>query len=182
MIRSALSAASRRRPGCTSWHTEPGTISRRVGRGRSRPDAGRHHRARERRHRDRPPRGSLQACADGRRDAGFPEPAARSSHAARPQFLGRSLYGAGSPRPGCVIARLLGGSGYWPYGVERLVATCRDQAIPLALLPGDDKPDAELARLSTMPPESAVAGACGATSPRAARPMPRIFCAMPRAC
>jgi cobaltochelatase CobN len=51
-----------------------------------------------------------------------------------------------------VIARLLGGSGYWPYGIERLVATCRDHAIPLALLPGDDKPDAELARLSTMPP------------------------------
>jgi cobaltochelatase CobN len=50
-----------------------------------------------------------------------------------------------------VIARLLGGSGYWPYGVERLVATCCERDIPLALLPGDDKPDAELARLSTVP-------------------------------
>src|SRR5438034_3734808 len=50
-----------------------------------------------------------------------------------------------------VIARLLGGNAYWPYGVERLVETCRERAIPLALLPGDDKPDPELARLSTVP-------------------------------
>src|SRR5438874_1241454 len=50
-----------------------------------------------------------------------------------------------------VIARLLGGSGYWPYGVEQLSAACREYGIPLALLPGDDKPDSELARLSTLP-------------------------------
>jgi len=50
-----------------------------------------------------------------------------------------------------VIARLLGGGGYWPYGVERLAETCRDNGVPLALLPGDDKPDPELARLSTLP-------------------------------
>ena len=50
--------------------------------------------------------------------------------------------------------RLLGGSGYWPYGVERLVETCRANGIPLALLPGDDQPDAELAELSTVPPEA----------------------------
>jgi cobaltochelatase CobN len=50
-----------------------------------------------------------------------------------------------------VIARLLGGSAYWPYGVERLVETCRTHGIPLALLPGDDRPDAELVDLSTMP-------------------------------
>ena len=29
-----------------------------------------------------------------------------------------------------VVARLLGGSGYWPYGVERLAETCRDHAHP----------------------------------------------------
>src|SRR6185437_781313 len=50
-----------------------------------------------------------------------------------------------------VIARLLGGSGYWPYGVERVAETCRRNGIPLALLPGYDKPDPELARLSTVP-------------------------------
>jgi cobaltochelatase CobN len=53
-----------------------------------------------------------------------------------------------------VIARLLGGSGYWPYGVERLVATCGTHGIPLALLPGDDQPDSELSRLSTLTPEA----------------------------
>jgi cobaltochelatase CobN len=53
-----------------------------------------------------------------------------------------------------VIARLLGGSAYWPYGVERLVETCRDNGIPLALLPGDDKPDPELMSLSTVLRES----------------------------
>src|SRR5215468_3595974 len=52
-----------------------------------------------------------------------------------------------------VIARLLGGSAYWPYGVERLVETCRAHGIPLALLPGDDKPDPELTRLSTLEAE-----------------------------
>src|ERR1700719_1688286 len=50
-----------------------------------------------------------------------------------------------------VVARLLGGNGYWPYGVERLAETCREHSIPLALLPGDDKPDAELAQQSTVP-------------------------------
>jgi len=50
-----------------------------------------------------------------------------------------------------VVVRLLGGTGYWPYGVEQLVAACRDGGIPLALLPGDDQPDAELDRLSSLP-------------------------------
>ncbi|MBV9863692.1 MAG: cobaltochelatase subunit CobN [Alphaproteobacteria bacterium] len=53
-----------------------------------------------------------------------------------------------------VVARLLGGSGYWSYGVERLVETCRGANIPLALLPGDDKPDRELVGLSTAPAEA----------------------------
>ncbi|WP_282610406.1 cobaltochelatase subunit CobN [Pelagibius sp. Alg239-R121] len=49
-----------------------------------------------------------------------------------------------------VIVRLLGGVGYWPYGVEQLRATCAERGIPLALLPGDDQPDAELADHSTL--------------------------------
>ncbi|HEY1432084.1 MAG TPA: cobaltochelatase subunit CobN, partial [Stellaceae bacterium] len=52
-----------------------------------------------------------------------------------------------------VIARLLGGSAYWPYGVERLVETCRANGTPLALVPGDDKFDPELAQLSTLEPQ-----------------------------
>src|ERR1700730_8616835 len=39
-----------------------------------------------------------------------------------------------------VVTRLLGGSAYWPYGVERVAETCREDASPLALLPGDGKP------------------------------------------
>ncbi|MEA2757345.1 MAG: cobaltochelatase CobN, partial [Aliidongia sp.] len=44
-----------------------------------------------------------------------------------------------------VIVRLLGGVSYWPYGVERLTQICRQRRIPIAFLPGDDKPDPVLA-------------------------------------
>ncbi|HUZ72915.1 MAG TPA: cobaltochelatase subunit CobN [Stellaceae bacterium] len=50
-----------------------------------------------------------------------------------------------------VVARVLGGQGYWPYGVERLAALARERGSLLALLPGDDQPDAALAALSTVP-------------------------------
>ena len=53
-----------------------------------------------------------------------------------------------------VIVRLLGGRGYWPYGVEELASTARRQNVALAFLPGDDQPDAELVALSTLVPEA----------------------------
>ena len=53
-----------------------------------------------------------------------------------------------------VIVRALGGESYWPYGVERLSQLCSDKNIGLALLPGDDKPDIELARGATLPAEA----------------------------
>ncbi|MBT6430563.1 MAG: cobaltochelatase subunit CobN, partial [Rhodospirillaceae bacterium] len=53
-----------------------------------------------------------------------------------------------------VIIRLLGGVNYWPYGVEQVVDCCRREGIPLAIVPGDDQPDAELHGLSTLPAES----------------------------
>ena len=49
-----------------------------------------------------------------------------------------------------VVLRLLGGVGYWPYGVEQLGTLCRDQGIHLAILPGDDQPDPELTGASTL--------------------------------
>ena len=52
-----------------------------------------------------------------------------------------------------VVARLLGGSGYWSYGLERLAETCHAHGIPLALVPGDDRPDPELEQLSTLAPD-----------------------------
>ena len=53
-----------------------------------------------------------------------------------------------------VIIRLLGGVNYWPYGVEQVVHCCRGAGILLAIIPGDDQPDAELPALSTLPVES----------------------------
>ncbi|PHQ68538.1 MAG: cobaltochelatase subunit CobN, partial [Sneathiella sp.] len=49
-----------------------------------------------------------------------------------------------------VVLRLLGGVSYWPYGVEQLVECCRRKNILLAILPGDDQPDEELAALNTV--------------------------------
>ncbi|MBI3499603.1 MAG: cobaltochelatase subunit CobN [Proteobacteria bacterium] len=54
-----------------------------------------------------------------------------------------------------VVVRLLGGRGYWPYGVERIAAICRQRGIKLALLPGDDRADPDLAELSTLPLDAA---------------------------
>ena len=50
-----------------------------------------------------------------------------------------------------VIVRLLGGRGYWEYGVEQITALCRRRNIALAWLPGDDQPDADLTGHATLP-------------------------------
>lgn len=49
-----------------------------------------------------------------------------------------------------IIVRILGGRGYWDYGIEQLVDLARRNDVPLVLLPGDDQPDAELLSLSTI--------------------------------
>jgi cobaltochelatase CobN len=49
-----------------------------------------------------------------------------------------------------VIARCLGGAGYWKYGLEQYAAHLHDAGVPFAALPGDDKPDPELRTLSTV--------------------------------
>ena len=49
-----------------------------------------------------------------------------------------------------VIARILGGAGYWKYGLTQYAARLREAGIPFAALPGDDKPDPELRELSTV--------------------------------
>ena len=49
-----------------------------------------------------------------------------------------------------VVIRILGGYGYWPYGVEQIAEVCRKRGIQLAVLPGDDQPDPELATYSTV--------------------------------
>ncbi|MEH6546582.1 MAG: cobaltochelatase subunit CobN, partial [Sneathiella sp.] len=54
-----------------------------------------------------------------------------------------------------VILRLLGGISYWSYGVEKITECCRENKILLAVLPGDDQPDEELAALNTVSREVA---------------------------
>ncbi len=49
-----------------------------------------------------------------------------------------------------VVARVLGGRGYWSYGLEQYAARLHEAGVPFAALPGDDKPDAELRALSTV--------------------------------
>ncbi|THG79282.1 cobaltochelatase subunit CobN, partial [Pseudomonas sp. A-1] len=48
-----------------------------------------------------------------------------------------------------ILLSLHGGVGYWRYGIERLVELGEASAI-LILVPGDDRPDPELTRLSTV--------------------------------
>ena len=54
-----------------------------------------------------------------------------------------------------VILRLIGGERYWPYGVEQLAAITAAHHIQFACLSGDDQPDSELSRRSTIDDEAA---------------------------
>ncbi len=49
-----------------------------------------------------------------------------------------------------VVVRALGGESYWPYGLEALHAASVNHGFKLAVLPGDDKADAGLARFCTL--------------------------------
>ena len=99
---------------------------------------------------------ALLAAAQARRRTA--DPAAPSLRLAPVMRLGHNLsvdlYVETLAKARLVVARLLGGSAYWPYGVERLVETCRARGIPLALLAGDDKPDAELVERSNLSPDA----------------------------
>ncbi len=53
-----------------------------------------------------------------------------------------------------VVVRILGGYGYWSYGIEQIAEVCRKCGIALAVLPGDDQPDPELAAFSTLDAEA----------------------------
>jgi cobaltochelatase CobN len=79
-----------------------------------------------------------------------------------------------------VIARLLGGLGYWRYGAEQYAARLHAAGIPLALLPGDDKEDAELRRLSTVP--TPITTRSGPISSKAAPRTPPISSPTPATC
>ncbi len=50
-----------------------------------------------------------------------------------------------------VVLRLLGGSGYWPYGLDSLRRHCLAHRIPFACLPGDAQWDGNFAARGTLP-------------------------------
>ena len=50
-----------------------------------------------------------------------------------------------------VVVRMLGGASYWPYGIEQIASVCRRRGIAFAAIPGDDQPDPDLIRYSTLP-------------------------------
>lgn len=52
-----------------------------------------------------------------------------------------------------VLVRLLGGLDYWRYGVDELALAARRDGVALAIVPGDDRPDARLDAASTVPPD-----------------------------
>ncbi len=52
-----------------------------------------------------------------------------------------------------VIARVLGGIGYWTYGVTQYAARLREVGVKVAFLPGDDRDDPDLRGLSTVSDE-----------------------------
>lgn len=53
-----------------------------------------------------------------------------------------------------VIVRSLGGLDYWRYGFEQVAAACKRSGAALVALPGDDRPDQRLSKLSTAPAET----------------------------
>jgi cobaltochelatase CobN len=52
-----------------------------------------------------------------------------------------------------VCVRLLGGHSYWPYGLDELARTCREQGTAFAALLSDDADDPDSAELSTVGPQ-----------------------------
>ncbi len=56
-------------------------------------------------------------------------------------------------KAGMVVLRLLGGTGYWRYGLDRVTELCRDRGIPLAVLPGEAVPDPNLSGFGTVAAE-----------------------------
>src|SRR4051794_2889536 len=98
----------------------------------------------------------LLAAAQARRRGN--DPAAPSLRLAPVMRLGHNLsvdlYMELVGQARLVIARLLGGSAYWPYGVERLGENRHQHGIPLAPPPRDDKPHPELAPPLSLPAET----------------------------
>ncbi|MBI1418689.1 MAG: cobaltochelatase subunit CobN [Limimaricola sp.] len=93
----------------------------------------------------------LAALAEARAEMDAP-PALRLAnlmHLAHPMSVDLHL-DACATKSRLVIARILGGAGYWRYGLTQYAARLHEAGVPFAALPGDDKPDPELRALSTV--------------------------------
>jgi cobaltochelatase CobN len=94
----------------------------------------------------------LAALAEARAQLGPEAPGLRLAsllHLAHPMSVDLYLERTAT-RSRLVIARVLGGEGYWSYGLEQFAARLGQAGIPFAVLPGDDKEDAALRRASTL--------------------------------
>ena len=72
-----------------------------------------------------------------------------------------------------ILIRVIGGAGYWAYGLASVQDLCRRKGIALAVLPADGRPDPALDDLSTLPVStlrrlSALCDAGGAVAAQAA--------------
>jgi cobaltochelatase CobN len=81
-------------------------------------------------------------------------------------YVERTLRGARA-----VLVRLIGGSGYWPYGLAQISDLARQEGVALAVLPGDGRPDPALDAISTLPLPllRRLSALCEAGGPAAAR-------------
>ncbi len=93
---------------------------------------------------------ALSAAYDAMKDGPTSLRLASLGHLAHPFTIDKYLDDTAT-KARLVIVRALGGAAYWPYGVEQFAIRLRGAGVALAVLPGDDKPDAELRNISTIP-------------------------------
>ncbi len=95
----------------------------------------------------------LAALSQARADLGDQAPTLRLAsliHLQHPMSVDLHIENCAS-KSRLVIARVLGGASYWKYGLQQYAIDLAAAGVPFAALPGDDKPDDELFRLSTIP-------------------------------
>lgn len=83
--------------------------------------------------------------------AGFPEVRAVNLAALQQQLTIDTYAEEVLEKAQAIVVRILGGVGYWPYGLEVVQEIAERTGAQLILLPGDDKPDPALASRSTLP-------------------------------
>ncbi|MCL5775625.1 cobaltochelatase subunit CobN [Limibaculum sp. FT325] len=94
----------------------------------------------------------LAALAEARAELGPDAPGLRLAsllHLAHPMSVDLYLDRTAT-RARLVIARVLGGESYWTYGIEQFTARLAEAGVAFAALPGDDKPDPGLSRISSV--------------------------------